>query len=142
MFHLPGAGSQSWVCGCCRGGKLLACLSVSPHPLLAWLGHDMGCNFHLDGGALVATEARREGPSHRWQSHPSDAAKPGCLARGTLYRRAARPPQRSWQAAGGSEDTGPAPPGSNYLPAASGPNPLNAAREEPARQTRLNQVKV
>lgn len=50
-------------------------------------------------------------------------------------------PQQSWQAVGGLGATGPTPLGSDYLPAASGPNPL-AARREPALQTRLNQVKV
>lgn len=117
-------GSRSPAAACLRR---LAGMAGTQHGLL-----------RLSPGRRCPAGCRRRA---RWTSAPPakpapvDAAKPGCLARGAPCRRAARPPQRSWQAAGGSEDVGPAPLGSNYLPAASGPNPLTRrARSRLAKQ--------
>lgn len=117
------------------GRKSLTCHSVAPQPSPACLGHDTGCSLGLDKvPAWLLTPGEMDLCTTTGASAAA-AAKPGCLARAAPCRRAARPPQRSWQAAGGSEDAGPAPLGSNYLPAASSPNPLTRrARSRLAKQ--------
>lgn len=104
-----------------------------------------GCSPGRAGGVPAAAGAGGAGPRSALlrssgRASPGEGCQAGLPARAAPRRRAARPPRHSWQAAGGSEDAGPAPLGSNYLPAASGPNPLT--RRVRSRLTKQGSIRL
>lgn len=144
MLCPPAASRRSGrAVGRCRRGELLACRSVS-----AALAGAAGT--WARAAALAGLEASRRLPVPGepdlapLRSSGRASTGEGCQARlparAAPRRRAARPPRHSWQAAGGSEDAGPAPLGSNYLPAASGPNPLT--RRVRSRLTKQGSIRL
>lgn len=123
--------SRAWGHG--QGGKSLTCHRVASQLSPACLGHGTGCSFGPDKVP--------RGCRHR--ARRTCAARPAGAAPRPLPSRAAwrgqpcrrLPGRPALLAAGGSGDAGPAPLESNYLPAASGPNPLTRrARSRLAKQ--------
>lgn len=82
----------------------------------------------------MAADTGKDGPVHHRRSQRRGRCQAGLPGEGSALPEGCQAAP-ALLAAGGSEDAGPAPLGSNYLPAASGPNPLTRrARSRLAKQ--------